>query len=141
MRRRLAALLRAVRARQSQLPARASAGAVSFGARSQSTDEDLMIAADIALHEAKERGGDRYEIFSGTGAERLAWVGRVREAIDADRLVLYEQPIFDLAHRRARPDARSSSGWSRTTARCSRPGAFLPTAERFGLIARDRSAG
>ena len=133
VRRRLAALLRGIRARQSQLPARASAGAVSFGTRSQSTDEDLMIAADIALHEAKERGGDRYEIFSGTGAERLAWVGRVREAIDADRLVLYEQPIFDLATGE-RAGAEMLVRMVEEDGSVLAPGAFLPTAERFGLM-------
>ena len=133
VRRRLAALLRGIRAGQTQLPARASAGAVSFGPPSQSTDEDLVIAADIALHAAKERGGDRYELFTGTGAERLAWVGRVREAIDADRLVLYEQPIFDLA-------AGDQAGAEMLVRLVEEdgsvlaPGAFLPTAERFGLI-------
>ena len=99
-----------------------------------------MIAADIALHEAKERGGDRYEIFTGTGAERLAWVGRVREAIDADRLVLYEQPIFDLATGE-RAGAEMLVRMVEKDGSVLAPGAFLPTAERFGLMRRDRSAG
>ncbi|MDX6581031.1 MAG: hypothetical protein QOI10_215 [Solirubrobacterales bacterium] len=133
VRRRLAALLRAVRGREAQLAARASAGAVLFDANSASTDEDLMVAADIALHVAKERGGDRYEFFSGSGSQRLAWVGHVREAIDAERLVLHSQPIVDLASggrvadeilvRMLEPDGTIVP-----------PGAFLPTAERFGLI-------
>ena len=67
-----------------------------FDPGTASTDEDLIVAADIALHEAKERGGDRYEIFTGAGSERLAWVGHVREAIDNERLRLHAQPIFDL---------------------------------------------
>ena len=133
VRRRLAALLRAVRASHSQLPVRASAGAVLYSAASNSTDEDLVIAADIALNGAKERGGDRYELFSADGHERLAWVGRVRDAIDDDRLVLYEQPIINLddgEHAGAEMLVRMVEEDGTVLA----PGAFLPTAERFGLI-------
>jgi diguanylate cyclase (GGDEF)-like protein/PAS domain S-box-containing protein len=129
VRRRLAAFLRAVRSRD----ARASVGAVPFDSRSRATDEDLLIAADIAMRAAKERGGDRYELFTGTGTERLAWVGHLREAIDSDRLALHHQPIFDLGNgapaadeilvRMLEPDGSVLS-----------PAAFLPTAERFGLI-------
>ena len=133
LRRRLAAFLRAVRGRDERVTARASCGAVLFDAASAATDEDLLIAADIAMRAAKERGGDRYEVFTGSGTERLAWVGHVREAIDADRLTLHRQPIFKLADgtaaadeilvRMVEPDGSVLS-----------PSAFLPTAERFGLI-------
>ena len=133
VRRRLAALLRAVRGRQSTLSARASCGAVLFDAETSSTDEDLIVAADIALHGAKERGGDRYEIFTGARSERLAWVGHLREAVEDDRLVLHGQGIFDLRSgerlgsemlvRMVEPDGSVLP-----------PAAFLPTAERFGLI-------
>ena len=133
VRRRLAAMLRAVRGRQSTLAARASAGAVPFDAKTASTDEDLMVAADIALHEAKERGGDRYEIFTGAGSERLAWVGHVRSAIDNERLTVYGQPIFDLR-------SGEQAGAEMLVRMLERdgsilpPASFLPTAERFGLI-------
>ncbi|HEY8001500.1 MAG TPA: EAL domain-containing protein [Solirubrobacterales bacterium] len=133
VRRRLAALLRSVRGRQSRITARASAGAVIFNDDAPSTDEDLIVAADIALHEAKERGGDRYQIFTGAGSERLAWVGHLRSAIDNDRLTLYEQPIFDLAT----GEAAGSEMLVRiieADGSVLAPAAFLPTAERFGLI-------
>ncbi len=129
VRRRLSAILRAVRGRD----ARASCGAVLFDRHATATDEDLLIAADIAMRAAKGRGGDRSEIFTGEGSERLAWVDHLREAIDADRLILHHQPIFDLADglpaadeilvRMLGPDGSLLS-----------PAAFLPTAERFGLI-------
>ena len=134
MRRRLAALLRAVRGRESRLAARASAGAVIFGTETAATDEDLIVAADIALHEAKERGGDRYEIFTGAGSERLAWVGRLREAIDNDRLCLYEQPIFDLRNDDERVGSELLVRMLEPDGSVLPPAAFLPTAERFGLI-------
>ena len=133
IRHRVASLLRAVRRRHSRTPARASAGAVPFDATTESTDEELLVAADIALHEAKERGGDRYQMFEGSGVERLAWVGHVRSAIDEDRLSLYAQPIVDL--QTGRPAGREA------LVRMVEPdgsvlsaSAFLPTAERFGLI-------
>ena len=86
-----------------------------------STDEELIVAADIALHEAKERGGDRYEIFNGSGTERLAWVGHVREAIDAERLRLHAAADLRAAPRAPRSAARSWCGCSSRMARCSRP--------------------
>jgi diguanylate cyclase (GGDEF)-like protein/PAS domain S-box-containing protein len=133
VRRRLAALLRAVRGRESSVTARMSCGAVCFDATTASTDEDLIVAADIALHEAKERGGDRYEIFTGAGSERLAWVGHLRSAIEADRLVLHSQPIFDLE----RGEQVASEMLVRMVEEDGSilpPSSFLPTAERFGLI-------
>ena len=133
VRRRLAALLRAVRGRASRLAARASAGAVTFDPETTSTNEDLIVAADIALHEAKERGGDRYEIFSGAGSERLAWVGHVRAAIDNDRLTLYQQPIFNLATGEC-AGSEMLVRMLEADGTVLAPAAFLPTAERFGLI-------
>ncbi len=130
---RLAALLRAVRGGQSQVTARASAGAVLFDADTGSTDEDLLVAADIALHEAKGRGGDRYELFTGEESERLAWVGQLREAIDNDRLMLYEQPIVALRGDEAF-GAEMLVRMVEADSSVLPPGAFLPTAERFGLI-------
>ena len=67
------------------------------------------------------------------GTERLAWVGHVREAIDAERLRLHAQPIFELPAA-PRSAARCWCGCSSPMGRCSRPRPFLPTAERFGLI-------
>jgi diguanylate cyclase (GGDEF)-like protein/PAS domain S-box-containing protein len=132
-RRRLAAILRAVRGGDEQLSARASCGAVLFDRESTATDEDLLIAADIAMRAAKEHGGDRYQMFTGSGSERLAWVGHLRAAIDGDRLALHHQPIFDLANGELAADeilVRMIELDGSVVA----PGAFLPTAERFGLI-------
>lgn len=64
--------------------------------------------------------------------EALSWVGRTRDAIDEDRLVLYSQPILSLKNgpasqelllRMIGPDGRIIA-----------PGHFLPAAERYGLI-------
>ena len=62
------------------------------------------------------------------------WLGRIRQAIDEDRFVLYAQPIVDLRSGRnvqhelliRMVDERGD---------LVAPGLFLPVAERFGLIA------
>ncbi len=63
--------------------------------------------------------------------EALTWVGRIREAIDEDRLVLYSQPIVPLNGGTPREELLL-----RMTARSGEiilPGSFLPVAEKYGL--------
>ena len=133
IRERLGEFVQAVRVRRSPTPARVSVGAAPFEPDAESTDEDLIVAADMALHEAKERGGDRFLVSAGRARDRLAWVGNVRAAIDDDRLLLHGQPIYDLAT----GELLASELLVRMTDRDGTvlaPAAFLPTAERFGLI-------
>lgn len=61
------------------------------------------------------------------------WLGRIREALDADRLLLYAQPIIDLrtgatVQRELLLRMRDENG------KIVPPGDFLPIAERYGLI-------
>ena len=133
IRARLGEFVQSVRVRRSPTPARVSVGAAPIEPGSESTDEDLIVAADMALHEAKERGGDRFLVSSGRARDRLAWVGNVRAAIDDERLLLHGQPIYDLAT----GELLASELLVRMTDRDGTvlpPAAFLPTAERFGLV-------
>ncbi|MGH2914736.1 MAG: EAL domain-containing protein [Solirubrobacteraceae bacterium] len=67
------------------------------------------------------------------GVVDAVWLGRIRDALDEQRLVLHTQPIVDLATgetvqnelllRMQDPDGTLVA-----------PGAFLPVAERYGLI-------
>jgi PAS domain S-box-containing protein len=65
--------------------------------------------------------------------EELTWVGRIRDALDEDRLTLFAQPIIDVRTREVVShellvrmiDHRGD---------LVPPGLFLPAAERFGLI-------
>ena len=62
----------------------------------------------------------------------LSWVGRIRDAIDEDRLELYSQPIVPIG-----PGGSSEELLLRMRGRDGeviQPGTFLPVAERFGLI-------
>jgi PAS domain S-box-containing protein len=65
--------------------------------------------------------------------EEMSWVGRLRDAIDEDRLVLATQPIVELAT----GAVSSQELLVRLRDRAGKlvmPGEFLPAAERFGLI-------
>jgi diguanylate cyclase (GGDEF)-like protein/PAS domain S-box-containing protein len=101
----------------------------------------IMSEADLALHAAKERGGNRYHIYQLNDAElqrrqaEMQWVSRVSEAIDSDRLVLYCQEIMPLS-----PSALDGLHIEvlvrmlDTDGSVITPDKFLPAAERFNLI-------
>ena len=113
----------------------ASVGIAMFGGTGEEASaEGLMIAADIALCEAKEQGGGR-AVDAGSGPNlKLTWADRIREALDQKRIVVYAQPIFDLrrecvAREELLVRMLDESG------DVIPPSSFLPTAERLGLIA------
>jgi PAS domain S-box-containing protein len=95
------------------------------------TDEGIdgcaVVFADTTERKARENALKH-------DAEALSWIGRVQDALKEDRFELYAQPILDLRSgevvqrelllRMREPDGEIVS-----------PGAFLPTAERYGQIA------
>jgi diguanylate cyclase (GGDEF)-like protein len=111
----------------------ASIGVAPFDGRDGLTRDDLMVAADIALYDAKEAGRDTVALYRGPRASSRGWVDRIRSALQDDRLVMYTQPIVDLrtgqvSHEELLVRMLETSG--ELVGPCS----FLPTAERFGLI-------
>jgi diguanylate cyclase (GGDEF)-like protein/PAS domain S-box-containing protein len=128
-----AGLLDRVRAHGFRLPVTATAGIAVFGSEDDVPPEGVLVAADVALHEAKEAGRDRVEVYSGARGEGLTWIHRIRQALDRDELVLDAQPIVELASGEVTQEEllvrmRNERG------EVIGPAAFLPTAERFGLI-------
>ena len=126
-------LLHAVRSRETRVPVTASAGISVFDAGPTQDPGDALVAADIALYEAKEAGRDRVATFTGQQGQRLTWVGRIRGAIEAERLVLHSQPIVDLATGQTVGEELLVRMVDEA-GELVMPSAFLPTAERFGLI-------
>lgn len=113
----------------------ASVGIACFGGGGEPvTAEGLMIAADIALCEAKEAGGGRaVDCVSGPN-QKLTWAERIREAIDQERIVVYAQPIFDLrSHCVAREELLVRMLDEKDDV--IPPSSFMSIAERFGLVA------
>jgi diguanylate cyclase (GGDEF)-like protein/PAS domain S-box-containing protein len=98
--------------------------------------EDLLVAADLAMYEAKDRGRDRAATFVEArrhgAAAPLAWSARIRQALERDEFRVYCQPILDLrSDRVTRYEALVRMVGPEG---CVEPGDFLPVAERFGLI-------
>lgn len=100
---------------------------------------DLLRAADSACHLAKEQGRNRV-LLSHENDEELAarraqmeWLERIRHAIEHDRLFLDAQRINALGSasgKRFEVLVRMRDEDGNTVP----PGAFLPAAERFGIV-------
>jgi diguanylate cyclase (GGDEF)-like protein/PAS domain S-box-containing protein len=117
----------------------ASCGIAIFPAHGQ-TVEEISAAADTALYDAKEQGGDRAVVYSETLARRPSygqpqlWRRRLEEALEEGRLTALAQPIVSLRD-------RGVTGWE-LLARIQHgeevltPASFLAPAERLSLISR-----
>ena len=64
--------------------------------------------------------------------DNLAWVGRIRDAIDEDRITFHAQPIVDLAG--APTSFELLCRMLDREGEIIQPGRFLPAAESYGLI-------
>jgi len=117
-----------------------SAGVAVFGAAPCPPFAAALGLADAACFLAKEKGRDRVQVAELTDEEvrqqqqDMDTVGRLKEAIAEDRIVLYEQRI-------ARLSSRGRGTLHEILARLREPGGtivppsgFIPAAERFGLI-------
>jgi EAL domain-containing protein (putative c-di-GMP-specific phosphodiesterase class I) len=90
----------------------------------------------MAMYEAKRHGRDRAITFSRQPEhmrDQLSWAERLRDALASEHLLLFAQPIVDVAtgarvHEELLLRLREPDG------RIVPPKAFLPAAERFGLI-------
>jgi EAL domain-containing protein (putative c-di-GMP-specific phosphodiesterase class I) len=103
----------------------------------------------VAYSASPLRGGTRVRgtvvVFRDTTEEKteqtrrqrelnaLTWVGRIREALDEDKFVLYSQPIVSLADGSRHSDELLLRMAGRNDEIIS-PGDFLPAAEKYGLI-------
>lgn len=114
-------------------PISLSAGLVLLDGDERSSSADALVAADIALFEAKRSGKGGIRTYRGAAAAGVTWLHRIRRALREDRFVLHGQPIVDLrtgavTHRELLLRMRGDSG------ELIGPGAFIPIAEHFGLI-------
>ena len=100
---------------------------------------DVLARADMACHEAKSRGRNRFELYQASGAEMkqlttdMGWSQQIQEALNEDLFVIHYQPIVNtqngkpshyevLLRMRADDDLLVP------------PAAFLPAASRFGMM-------
>jgi diguanylate cyclase (GGDEF)-like protein/PAS domain S-box-containing protein len=111
----------------------ASIGVATFDGSTDLVADDLVVRADLALNDAKQKGPGTVLHDEGSGEDRLAWVEHLRAALKQDRLVVYSQPIVNVETGEMAGEellARIIDEHGDVIP----PAAFLPTAERFGLI-------
>src|SRR5690606_33508729 len=105
------------------------------------TLSEVLSQADTACYMAKDHGRNRVHVFSEQDAEtirrrgEMEWANRLRWVIEEQRLLLDYQEVLPLqeglvegAHIELLVRLRDEDG------RIVSPGAFLPAAERYGLV-------
>ncbi len=101
------------------------------------TSDILIKNADAAMHIAKERGKDRFQLFSSSIAnnsfERLVLENSLRRALERDEFRLYYQPQVDL-HTGKVIGAEALIRWQHPDLGFIPPLEFIPIAEETGLI-------
>ncbi len=113
---------------------------VSIGIALTSTSANpgsLIRDADTAMHRAKERGGDRYEVFDSEirarVLDRIRNETELRGAIAADQLLLHYQPIVSVLDGGI-VGAEALLRWNHPERGLVPPLDFIPLAEESGLI-------
>ena len=112
---------------------RLSAAVVPFDGEHAMVADEALVAADIAMYEAKEAGKDRVRVYRGRAGAAVTWVERIRSALADGRFELYGQPILDL-HTNAVIRHELLLRMRGEDGSVVDPDTFLPVAERFGLI-------
>ena len=102
-----------------------------------STSEELLANADVAMYSAKGNGKARYETFRQgmklALMERMKLQSDLAHAIDRDELQLHFQPMVDL-RTRAITGAEALVRWEHPDRGLLPPSQFIPLAEETGLI-------
>jgi diguanylate cyclase (GGDEF)-like protein len=99
--------------------------------------DDLLRDADVAMHRAKERGRDRYEVFDQEMRARLlgriALEAELRGAIERRELTLRYQPVVSVDDT-ALVGVEALVRWQHPTRGLLGPAEFVPVAEESDLI-------
>ncbi len=114
----------------------ASIGLITW-TNSQSTAEDMVKDAELAMHQAKRFGGDRIEpfrpAFRSVGTDRLQLESDLRRATERKEFTLAYQPIVRLEDGTV-AGFEALLRWDHPRRGSIPPSDFIPVAENCGLI-------
>jgi len=114
----------------------ASVGLITW-TNSQSTAEDMVKDAELAMHQAKRFGGDRIEpfrpAFRSVGTDRLQLESDLRRAAERQEFTLAYQPIVRLEDGTV-AGFEALLRWDHPRRGSIPPSDFIPVAESCGLI-------
>jgi len=109
----------------------------SIGIATGAGAEDLLRNADLAMYEAKRRGGDGFAFFApgmhAAAERRLALLAELGRADLPDELVLHYQPVFDLGTGEIE-GVEALLRWQHPQHGFLSPGVFIAAAEENGTI-------
>jgi diguanylate cyclase (GGDEF)-like protein/PAS domain S-box-containing protein len=99
--------------------------------------ERLLADADVAMYEAKRRGGNRYEVFSSALRrplmQRVAIESELRQALETGSIIPYYQPIIRLQSHDVL-GVEALARWRHPVRGVLGPDVFIEVAEDTGLI-------
>jgi diguanylate cyclase (GGDEF)-like protein/PAS domain S-box-containing protein len=117
-----------------------SIGVVAFDA-SFSALPQVLSAGDSACYAAKDEGRNRVHLYAEDDKAieqrfgEMQWVSRIRQALDEDLFILYGQRIIALNQQIVEDDhIEVLLRLSPSDGELILPGAFIPAAERYGLM-------
>ncbi|WP_460231212.1 EAL domain-containing protein [Aurantivibrio plasticivorans] len=119
----------------------ASIGLLNLKDQNFTSDSGVLSLADKACMAAKNAGRNRVHIFKHEDAElaeqqkHTQWVHRVTDALEHDHFILFYQKIVPVNNNSDLPtSAEVLIRMEDTDGSIIGPGAFLPAAERYGLM-------
>jgi len=101
---------------------------------------ELLAQADLACHQAKTRGRNQFQFYKASSREmnemaaEIGWSQQIQRALKDDNFVLHYQPIIDI-HTGVPVYFEALLRMQTGPRKLIPPAAFLPAANRFGLMA------
>lgn len=102
--------------------------------------DNILKKAEVACHLAKDKGRNRIQLFDTTDKDTLrlqseaAWVARLRQAIEQDNFVLYQQPIVALHNETVQHSYELLLRLRAEDDNLVSPASFISSAESYGLM-------
>ncbi|MBW0147874.1 EAL domain-containing protein [Marinobacter sp. CAU 1620] len=118
-----------------------SVGMVIIGSRYKTASE-LLSHADLACYAAKDRGRNNVQVYESSDKDMqqrqrdMQWTSRLQEALQTDNFFLCHQEMVPLQEKSADGFRTEFLVRLRQGNEIIPPGAFIPAAERFGLMPR-----